>query len=150
MRPLLCILLLCLLSVTAEAREFVFEGPLKVVCPAQAEPGCAAFDLFLKKHAAGEPVTARTEKDLTAPDKKRLAALRALYDKLSKKAKATDISAEIMAAGLCVELGLTAEATQYLDRATAKLPKDDALSAFIAKTKKILNDCGKSDACPVF
>ncbi len=150
MRSFLIVLFLCLLSATTAARDFLFDGSVKVSCPSAAEPGCAAFDLFLKKHAAGEPVTARIEKELTAPEKKRLAVIRALYDKLSKKAKATDISAEIMAAGLCVELGLTAEATQYLDRAAAKLPKDDALRAFIAKTKKLLNDCGKSDACPIF
>jgi hypothetical protein len=150
MRIVFLTALLCLLSVTAEAREFVFEGAVKVLCPPAAEPGCAALEAFLKKSDGGEKVAARTEKELSAPEKKRLADIRALYDKLTKKAKGTDISPEISAAGLCAELGLTAEATQYLDRAVAKLPQDAALLAFSAKTKKLLNDCGKSDACPVF
>jgi hypothetical protein len=150
MRSFSLLLLLCLLSVTAEARDFLFDGAVKVSCPPAAEPGCAALEAFLKKSAAGETVTARTEKELTAPEKKRLADIRALYDKLAKKSKASDVSAEIMAAGLCAELGLTAGATQYLDRAEEKRPKDSTFLAFSAKMKKLLNDCGKSDACPIF
>jgi|GEM_PF-6816582 len=150
MRPLLCILLLCLLSVTAEAREFVFDGTLTVSCSAQAEAGCAALALFLKKSDAGETVTPRTQNELSVAEKKRLADIRALYDGLLKKTKTTDISSEIAAAGLCVELGLTTEATQYLDRAAVKAPKNGALTLFIARAKKMLNDCGKSDTCPIF